>query len=245
MNLLKMKFLALAAMAMLAGCGGGGNATGGSTATTTYDFVVPQVNSQRVYGETIVDNSSNTINESYTETVLQANADGTFEVLKEDPSNNSITFNGTTYSISPETFTNNRSGQPLSYLTGGNHVTCTYSPHGAGAPYPVSIGTSWSTNFTIACNATVPNTNSFQQTGSVIDVESVTVPAGTFSALKVESTLVWTDANGMIHNAAITNWRDAATGVSVKQESTFTYGGTLSTNGYPISETIVLQSGVP
>ncbi len=232
----------------LAGCGGasanGGSASGSAT-TASYDFVVPPVNSQRVYGRTMVDNFSNTTTNSFTETVVAANADGTFQVLREDPDNDSFILHGIDYASPSETLTNNSSGQTLSYLVNGIQITCTYSPHGGGPTYPVSIGVSWSIAYTNSCDEITQPTYAYQQTGSVIDVESVTVPAGTFSALKLQSTVVWTDSQGMIHNQAITNWRDTATGVSVMQAYAYTYGGRLSSNAYPVSETIVLQSGAP
>ena len=94
---------------MVASCGGdsGGGSGGGSG--TRYAFVPPPVNSLHKYDETIVDNQSNTIELSYTETVLSANPDGTYVVLQEDPNGESVTVNGMVYSIETETVTRRRS----------------------------------------------------------------------------------------------------------------------------------------
>jgi hypothetical protein len=70
----------------------------------------------------------------------------------------------------------------------------------------------------------------------------VSVPAGTFNAIKLQSTISWTDAQGTMRTQTITNWRDVLTSVSVKQSVSIAYAGTLPTNGYPVSRQIVLQS---
>jgi len=64
------------------GCGSGsGGGAPSSGSGQSYNFVPPPINSVRSYSETIVDNSSNTIDESYTVTVTALNSDGTYMVL--------------------------------------------------------------------------------------------------------------------------------------------------------------------
>jgi hypothetical protein len=240
-----MRSLALwvlaAAAVSVAGCGGD---SGGGPAVTSYAFIAPAVNSQRKYTETIVDNQNNTIELSYTETVLSANPDGSYVVLQEDPNQESVTVNGSIYSIETETVTLNDSGQELSYTPGdgavGEAVVCTFTPHGPGPDFPVIVGMSWTLDYTFGCGTqtSVP----YAQSGTVADVESITVPAGTYSALKLQSTLSWTDAQGTKRTQTITNWRDTATSVSVKQSITISYSGTLPSTGYAISRDIVLES---
>jgi carbohydrate-binding DOMON domain-containing protein len=65
----------------------------------------------------------------------------------------------------------------------------------------------------------------YSQMGSVIDVELVTVPAGTFSAIKLQSTLTWTDTLGTTRTQTVTNWRDVATSIWVKEEISYAYSG--------------------
>jgi len=236
--------LALTATVILAACGG--QASTNPTPpphVTSYAFVAPSLNSQRVYSETIVDNASNTINLSYTETVTAVNADGSFVVLQQDPNNNAVVANGTTYAIQPVLITVNNSDQTLSTINTATQVSCAVSPYGAGPTFPVTVGQSWLTNYTITCGASPAI--AYQQNGSVVDVESVTVPAGTYSALKLQTTLAHTDANGTIYNQVFATWRDAATGVVIKKQVFNTYSGTPLTNGYPVANTIVLQSGAP
>jgi hypothetical protein len=119
-------------------------------------------------------------------------------------------------------------------------VTCTYDPHGSGPDFPVSVGATWTLAYTFACGVQTPVT--YSQKGSVVDVESVTVPAGTYSALKLESTLTWTDLAEKTRTQTITNWRDVNTLISVKQEISIAVSGTIPAGGYAVSREILLQS---
>ncbi len=221
---------------LIAGCGG----DGGSTAT--YSFVTPKVNSVRIYAYTTLDNSNNTINQTFRDTVTSVAAEGSYVAVHNDPSGNSITVNGTTYSITTESLTVNTSGQTLasSYTSAnGAPVSCAFAPHAEGADYSLFIGKTWTLNYSRTCGTT---TQLFAQTGSVVGVESVTVPAGTYSTIKLQSTLTWTNSTGTTHTEAITTWRDASTAIVVKQVTNTAYSGTALQNGYPVTTTKVLQS---
>ncbi len=226
---------------LLNGCGGGGGGGGGGS-TVTYPFVPPAVASQRNYAQTIVDNAGNSIDERYTDTVLSTNADGSFVIQHRDPTNTSVTVNGTTYSITPETVTVDASGRDLSYTytQNGSSIACNYNPQGPGPDYPVTVGQTWSTSYTLTCGA--GSGVGYTQSGMVEDLESVTVPAGTFSAIKLQSTIVWTNPAGTTRTETITRWRDASTGQALKEVSAFAYSGTPLTSGYPVTVTIALQS---
>jgi hypothetical protein len=226
------------------GCGGGsGSGVSSSGSGQSYDFVPPPINSVRSYSETVVDNSNNTIDESFTVTVTALNSDGTYVELSEDPSHNSVFVNGTNYSILTETESLNDSGQETSYVytaAGGGLVTCTYDPHGDGPNFPLSVGNTWTLDYTLACGSGSPV--SYSQVGSVADVESVTVPAGTYSAIKLQSTVTWTDSGGTTRTQTVTNWRDVATLISVKEQISIAYSGILPTTGYAVSREILLQT---
>lgn len=243
-NLARFAFLTFL-IAILVACGDGtsGSSNNSSSGTTSYSYVVPQINGQRIYSRTIIDNSSNTINETLRETVTAVNPDGSFVSTEDDPTHTSITINGTTYTIDTATVTDTSSGQELSYVytpSGESLTTCLDNPHGLGPDYPLLIGTGWSITYTWTCGASPPIL--YSQTGSVIDLESVTVPAGTFSALKLQSTVSWTDSQGTTFIETITNWRDANTGRSVKEVTSRTFNGPAPTNGYAVSSTTELQS---
>jgi hypothetical protein len=76
----------------------------------------------------------------------------------------------------------------------------------------------------------------------VVDLESVTVPGCTFNALKLQSTITWTNFGGTTPQESVTNWRDVETLQSVKQSVTYTLSGTAPTGDYVVSETLELQS---
>jgi hypothetical protein len=224
----------------LAGCGG---QTIGPSAETAYDFVQPVVGSVRVYSETIVDNSKNTIDIGFSQTVTAVSSSG-IEETSRSTTGASIIVNGTNYAVMTEHQTyNDDSGQETSYgytSTGGTVVTCTYNPHADGPDYPLMVGRSWQLQYTLTCGSGEPVT--YQQSGTVVDVESVTVPAGTFNALKLQSTVTWTDADGTARTQTITAWRDIETSHAVKQDISIAVSGTLPTTGYALSRAIVLKS---
>jgi hypothetical protein len=233
----------------LSGCGGGGDVGSGTTGNdsgsgTAYAFVPPEVNSTRSYSETIVDNSNNTILIGYTQTVTAVAADGTISEMQQSTTGSSTIVNGTNYAPLAETETyDGSSGQETSYTytaTGGGTVTCTYDPRDGGPDFPLRVAQTWTIDYTFACGSQSPVT--YQQIGSVVDVESVTVPGGTFTALKLQSTVMWTDLQGTARTQTITNWRDIATSHSVKEEITIVVSGTLPTTGYAVSREILLES---
>jgi len=237
--------------ASLVACGGGGeddSGTGSSGGTggtgTSYAFVPPVVGSSRVYSETIVDNSNNTIEGlAYMRTVESVAADGTITESQQETTGPSARINGTIYSITTETQTYNSFGRETAYTyteSDGSPGACTYSPREGGAVPPLQVGQTWQLNYTLTCNAN-PAID-YAQNGSVVDVESVTVPAGTFTALKLQTTTVWTDSAGTTHTQTTTNWMDTATFHSVKESDTFVDSGTIPTNGYAVSRQIELSS---
>src|SRR5579871_3795349 len=115
----------------LAACGGGSSGNGSNTSGsgTQYAFVAPVVNSSRVYSETVVDNSNNTINGlGYMQTVLSVAADGTI-TEQQQPTSSAATVNGTNYTALDEAETYNSFGRETQYTyteTDGVPVTCNY-----------------------------------------------------------------------------------------------------------------------
>ena len=226
---------------LVTGCGGGSDGESSTPgAGTAYAFITPVLNSTLSYGVTIIDNADNTINIGTTSTVTSVDSDGTY-VIQTQPTNPTAIVNGTNYADPPMTQTYNASGQELTNVyTNGAVFTCTFDPHGFGPDFPVQVGQTWNLEYTYGCNSIAPIT--YSQMGSVIDVETVTVPAGTFSAIKLQSTLTWTDSLGTTRTQTVTNWRDVATSISVKEEISYAYSGTLPTNGYPTSRVDQLLS---
>jgi hypothetical protein len=226
----------------LSGCGGGGDNDPGSG--TAYAFVPPVVNSTRTYSETIVDNADNTIHIGYTQTVTAVAADGTITETQQSTTGGSSIVNGTNYAPLTETETyDGTSGQETSYTytaASGNAVTCNYDPRDGGPDFPLKVAQTWTIDYTFACGSEASVT--YEQTGTVVDVESVTVPGGTFTALKLQSTVTWTDLQGTMRTQTVTNWRDTATSHSVKEDITIVVSGILPTTGYAVSREILLEN---
>ena len=240
-------FLSLCLMsAGLSACGGGDGGSDDSNIAGTgspYAFVPPVVNSSRVYAETVVDNSNNTINLGYMATVLAVAADGTITEQEQSTSGAGDTVNGTDYSVTAETQIYNSFGRETEFTyteSNGSPGSCTYAPYAGGPMPPLTVGQTWQIDYTETCNAN-PAIH-YSQNGTVVDVESVTVPAGTFTALKLQSTVVWTDNTGTTHTQKTTNWLDTASFHSVKESITFVETGTAPVNGYAVSREIDLQS---
>jgi len=221
-----------------AACGGGGG--GNNSNTTSYPFVVPAVGSQRNFSQTTVDNASNTVAETYSDKILAVNSDGTFVAQTFDPSGTVIVVNGVTYSIPTRTTTVDPSGRDLSYtfVQNSGAVSCVDNPNGAGPTYPVSVGAAWSSTWTLTCNAAAGV--AYQQSGTIVDLESVTIPAGTFKALKLQSTVTWTSVSGTTVTETITRWRDSSNGQGVKEVDAFAYSSPPATPAYTVSKTIEL-----
>jgi hypothetical protein len=229
--------------ASLTGCGGGSMGGSGGGNSSLHAFVTPAVNSQRLYKETISDNQHNLILLSYTQTVTAVAADGSYTVVQQDPTNQSQLVDGTTYFIQYETLSINPSGQTSAYTfaaPGGVPITCTYAPNGPGPDFPVAVGETWTLDYMFGCGAQPPI--AYVQNGTVADIEPVAVPAGNFTAIKLQSTISWTDALGTTRTQTVTDWRDMMTLVLVKESITIAYAGTLPNTGYPMSTEIVLQS---
>jgi hypothetical protein len=226
----------------MSGCGGSSDNDPGSG--TAYAFVPPVVNSTRTYSESIVDNANNTILIGYTQTVMAVAADGTITEMQQSTTGSSIIVDGTNYAPLTETETyDDSSGQETSYTytaAGGDAVTCTFDPRDGGPDFPLRVAQTWSIDYTFACGSQSPVT--YKQTGSVVDVESVTVPGGTFTALKLQSTVTWTDLQGTTRTQTVTNWRDTATSHSVKEEIAIVVSGTVPTTGYAVSREILLEN---
>jgi len=226
----------------LSGCGGGGHSDPGSG--TAYAFVPPVVNSTRTYGETIVDNANNTILIGYTQTVTAVAADGSIAEMQQSTTGSSSIVDGTNYSPLTETETyDGSSGQETSYTytaASGNAVTCTYDPRDGGPDFPLRVAQTWTISYTFACGSESPV--SYEQTGSVVDVEPVTVPGGTFTALKLQSTVTWTNLQGTTRTQTVTNWRDTATSHSVKEVISIVVSGTAPMTGYALSREILLEN---
>jgi len=231
----------------VSGCGGSSQSqdsqAGGSG--PSYAWIPPTVGATATYLETTIDNSNNRIQQTFTETVTGVNPDGSFTEQQQGEGNQSAIVDGTNFSVLTETIELDDSGRTTSYTytnAAGLPETCVEAPHGLGPSFPLVVGASWSLSYSLSCNGGTPI--SYTQQGTIEPAESVTVAAGTYSAIKLESTVVWT-LDGTTHTETLSNWRDVVTLTSVKQTYTIAISGAVPTAAYAVSVERDLQTAPP
>lgn len=230
---------------VVSGCGGSSQTSDSQSSGSgpSYSRIPPTVGATATYMETTIDNANNTIQQTFTDTVTDVNADGSFIEQQQGEGNQSAIVNGTNYSVLTETIALDDSGRTTSYTytnAAGVPVTCVEAPHGLGPSFPLVVGASWSLSYALSCDGNTPVT--YTQQGTIEPAETVTVAAGTFSAIKLHSTVIWTDANGTTHTETLSNWRDVVSLASVKQTYTITISGTVPSAGYAVSVDRELQT---
>jgi hypothetical protein len=232
---------------LLAACGGGGGPGQATSATPpapvqSYRFVAPKAGAHLEYASSLLDNQSNTLNRTVTEDVTAVSADGSFGVHEEDPSHNRIVSGATDQSLYPTDYQYNAAGQPLAWTVAqpSGSLQCTISGGGAGAPATLASGADWNAAYTQTCGGVAVAET---QSGTYAGIESVTVPAGTFSAYKFLSTTTRT-VGGITRIETSTRWRDASGGETrtVRQASVFAYSGGTPPAGAPMQEVRELKS---
>lgn len=226
---------------LLAACGGGSGGSSTTPSSLAYSFVAPVAGAKSAFSETLVDNLNNTINRTITGTVVTVNADGSFSQTLQDPSNNSITTGTVNHTFYPTTYFYDNAGHEMHRTVSlpNGSVDCVDSPHGGGAPSRLDIGQSWTATYTETCGNGAAIT--YSQTGSLVGTESITIPTGTYTAYKFQSTTTWTTPAGTTVTETATQWRNAAAGHSgsLKFVATFAYSGTAPAQGSVVSLTRV------
>jgi hypothetical protein len=229
MKTARLLFLGVLSL-LLASCGGS------PSSTPSFGFATPTKNSTQAFSVTDIDPVSTSTN-VVTQTITGVNSDGSFSFSE---------------TIAPGTVASGTHFQPTnSSADGQGHVlavtfnpgtvserTCTYSPHGPGPDFPLTVGATWQLTFTETCGA---QTSTYTQSGHIVGTESITVAGGTFTAIKLESTLSL--PIGLGANASLTRWLDATDGHPIQTIAKFDYGtaNTLTTHTL-LSETSVLQN---
>lgn len=232
---------------LLAACGGGGGNAGtdaqAGAPAPSYQFETPRAGTHLVYAASLVDNLNNTLNRTVTVDVTAVNADGSFSDHQEDPSHDTVVSGVTNQTLYPTDYQYNPAGQPTAstIATPSGSVHCTFGGGAPDAPASLAIGGSWSTAYTETCGSGAGI--SYTQSGTLAGIESVTVPAGTFSACKFVVTSTST-VNGVTRTATITRWRDSSSGqtLTVKETIATAYSGGTPPTGSPVQQVRQLQS---
>jgi len=238
-------------LSVLGGCGGDGGAgdsvDGGTPppGVTTYSEVTPTPGSVDTFTSVWVDEALNTVAEGYEERVTAVDPDGSYQLTLDDPSNQTITVNGITYHYNPEvaqygaTSANNVVSGYTDTLPSGAIATCTVAFRSGIHAKPYYVGQTFSTHETDTCGSV---STEYVTAGSVTAVESVTVPAGTFSALKESYSTSWTTASGQAIVMHTDLWMDPAHGFfTLKRVSTYERSGNVPVH-HVTTQTIELQS---
>lgn len=239
--------VAVAACAVLASCGGSSadDAAKPPAGAVTYPQVAPTVGSLDTFANVTVDELGNSIARGYEERVTKSGSDGSYELSQDDPTAQSITVNGVLYRYDPTVRdfggSNTNYAESKSVTTppdGTATTTCNYQ--GGGHPRPLFVGQSWSTSYTVSCDGGTVTT--YTNTGGVDAVESITVAAGTFTALRTHDTITWTTHDGEVVVETVQAWIDPAHSFfTLKNVTTYTRTGIVPTH-YVVSSTTELQS---
>lgn len=193
--------------------------------------------------DTYVD--STTQQSTYSRETTVVNPDGSYTSDSKNSSN-----------VVTDTYTANADGNRLSrtYVSGSGIVVgnlCTYTPSREYLNFPMYVGKSWASTWEYACTAGYHETANLNAT--VLNAEQVTVPAGTFDALRVRLATTLTNSNdGNLANGSIgtgqatyqivtIGWYAPTIGQYVKYERTYTYVG-MRPNSYISTEVETLQS---
>ena len=241
----------MAALSVLVGCGGdggGGDSADGGTpppGVTTYSEVTPTLGSVDTFTSVWVDEAMNTVTEGFEERVTAVGPDGSYQLTLDDPSNQTITVNGITYHYNPEvaqhgaTSANNAESGYTDTLPSGAKATCTVAFQSGVHAKPYYVGQTFSTHDTVTCGSV---TTAYVTAGSVAAFESVTVPAGTFSALRETYSTSWTTAAGQAIVEHTDLWMDPAHGFfTIKRVSTYERSGNVPLH-HVDQQTVELQS---
>jgi hypothetical protein len=240
-----MKFIGTigvaAAACSVCACGGGGGTTSAAPGTTTYAFVTPTLGARDTFTTTDVDDANNTIPGTYEEVVASVNSDGSYTLSQDDPSGSSLTVNGISYRFYPRVLSFDASGHEtaLAITEPSALVSCALVTQAGGHALPWYVGQSWTQILSETCNGA---STTYSLAGQVASYESVTVPAGTFMALKLVSTQTWTDSSGQQVTETITHWADPSHSLfTVKSIHSYARSGAVPAH-YVASETIELAS---
>ena len=233
---LASSFLCLA----LSGCGGGGSDI---TAAT---LAAPPVGSKIEYQITDIDDSRNVISWQLESKVLSSSADGSYSASFVGNGGNNVV-NGARYGTVNEVDSYDTRNALVSYsIQGATPVTCTYAAPVPPLPLTSPTGAGWPD---VASHVDCSNGNAFnisRQEGSRIGVESVTVPAGTFVANKVQFKRVVTNLTTLgVRTEQRTGWYDTVSGRLLQASTDFTYANTKFTSGYLIHELQKLLTAPP
>lgn len=231
-----------AACASLSACGGDASPPPPPPLPQTFSYVPPALGAIDVWNRTLTDSLGTSVALQLRQRVTQQWPDGSEVWTYDDPTATVQTHDGLTFRTTPQSDDVAADGNVIQYTNthlDGTQVTCMYGPAttsgtasanvgrvtalAAQRPQSITIGQTWTSTYTISCAGETPVT--YRATAAVIGYETVTVPAGTFQAVKETVVLSFTD-NGAASTASTTLWRDPAHSMfAVKSDQAITHDG--------------------
>ncbi len=215
-----------AAALLLSACGGGGGGGSGSQ-SASYTFVEPSQGQSQTYAYTLTNFDDTSAGYNYTSVIDQVNADGSY-LMTWVPHQSSYTLDGTKFGLSTETDTYDNKGQYIEYADGASAINsdfyCYYSYANGGQPASLSPGQSWVNTVSYHCTgSSIVNTEP-STTVTFVGIESVTVPAGTFSAYKFQYVQTSQGSQaGTSSTSTSTTWYDtSSTSTRIVKSTTLT-----------------------
>jgi hypothetical protein len=184
--------------------------------------VAPTLGATSVYGgtNTLVDSSSQS--SVFTNTVATIASDNSFTRTRTTSINGAVN-RVIIQSISPTgARISNQFSSSLSPLA--FNTACTFTPALAGYSFPLFVGKTYNSSSVYACGAGYTDNRSYS--GKVLAYEQITVPAGTFNALKVELTLTNSNQPAPVSGTTRVDsicWVDTVTIRELKCNSSYTY----------------------
>jgi len=146
----------------------------------SYAFPSPQLGNATTFAVSDVFVNGVTTSSSYTDTVTAVNANGSHTVQRQG---------GDAPRLLSMTATGARAAQ--TFTVNGN--SCSYTPPRVVFDFPLHFGKSWSSAWAYQCQLGYRENGALS--GRVVAIERVTVPAGTFDALRIALTFNYTNSN--------------------------------------------------
>lgn len=226
---MRSSLIGMVAMAgILAGCGGGGGSSSAASQrsgqlapTTTYTAAAPTVGDYYTWESVSREQGATADSYNYTtKSISSVAADGALSAVYNNDYISST--NPLTYSSSANLMDFDSLGRWL----GGSNANCTWAPNPplyTVAPNSVTVGMSWETSGIVQskCSLDPAMQHTFAFKDKVSAMEQVTVPAGTFNALKVGRNA--TEEDGNFRQVSEQNcWWEPELGTDVKCVTNFT-----------------------
>jgi len=238
-----------ASCAMLAACGGDGGSPAPApapspAAPTVFSYVPPAIGETDVWTLTQTDSLGSSVSMQLRQRVTDGSDSGGRVFAYDDPTGTRVEQDGLTFWVEPQTANISAVGNTIDYTwtsTTGVQTTCVYGSASSNtggsiqaADRAVALsalrlqslkpGDILNGSYTLTCGSNAPITYSTMI--SVLPLETVTVPAGSFQVFKEVVSTTWV-FNGFSNSRGATLWRDPARSMfPVKVDETIVRGDT-------------------